>query len=469
MKPTQSDSLRWPLVLILMALGLLSILLGTAVATNSDSPLAAPAVTSADEVYVPEGPFSMGCSADLSPIKCDADAHPVHSVYVDAFYVDRTEVTNSQYAACVGAGACREPLSLESATRSDYFTNPAYADFPVLEVDWDRAKAYCRWVGRRLPTEAEWEKAARGTDVRWFPWGNDEPDCSRANFAELVPKRDTVDVVPCEGDTVAVGSYPTGASPYGALDMVGNVREWVQDLYESRYYFDSPYYNPQGPASTDKGESLVRGGSWADQIHFGINTWVRIDEASIYDTELIGFRCARSTSGPAPTNTPRPSPLPTQTPVPTATPFSAGLVGSDGGLLWLAYPEHLTVLHVPSGAVGATTTLTLTYDGRGARQDGLQGINHFFSVAAQPPLSESLIVSGTAVVPLEVGLGFDEVTGLVAGSLDLYRLSAAGWSTRNITVVEKTDGHVWALIQEPGTYGLLGRAERVYLPVVLSE
>ena len=168
-----------------------------------------------DEVYIPAGSFGMGCAADYSTIHCDADATPIHLVYLDAFFIDKLEVTNAQYAACRAAGVCPAPLSVASVTRPDYYTNPKYSQYPVLNVPWTYANAYCQWMGKRLPTEAEWEKAARGTDLRPFAWGLEEPTCARSNIAILRPGE--VLPQPCIGDTVAVGSYPQNASPYGVL------------------------------------------------------------------------------------------------------------------------------------------------------------------------------------------------------------------------------------------------------------
>jgi formylglycine-generating enzyme required for sulfatase activity len=419
-----------------------------------------------EEIWIAAGQVLMGCSEDLSTIKCDADARPIHAAFLDGFFIDRTEVTNAHYAACVATGACREPLDGSSQTRPDYYANPLYADYPVIHVDWPRADEYCRWMGKRLPTEAEWEKAARGSDLRWFPWGNDDPTCDRLNYKYSLPSGDERT---CVGDTIAVGSYPSGASPYGLLDMAGNVREWVNDLYESRYYYSPPYYNPAGPAETDKGEHLVRGGSWADTVHLGTNTWVRIDEAGIYDTHLIGFRCARSLLGPPPTSTPTPTPPPTATPIPTATPFAVNDIGPNGDVLWLAYPHHLTLLEVPAEAVDASTVFTVAYDGRSNLQGDLQGIDHFFSLHAQPPLPESTLVPGSARMPLQLMLGFTSLQGVMSNTVGLYRFDSGEWLTDHIVLTEKTEGHIVAGIAELGTYGVLGRTNRTYLPVLLRS
>ena len=169
-----------------------------------------------------------------------------HKVYLDAFWIDRTEVTNAMYAMCVLAKKCPVPNKTSSLKRSDYYSNPLYADFPVINVTWTYADAYCTWAGRRLPSEAEWEKAARGTEGKDYPWGNTMPGCSLLDYSR------------CVGDTVAVGSYPLGASPYGALDMAGNAWEWVNDWYSNTYYNDSLRNNPLGPASGNG--RVVRGG-----------------------------------------------------------------------------------------------------------------------------------------------------------------------------------------------------------------
>jgi formylglycine-generating enzyme required for sulfatase activity len=190
-------------------------------------------------VFVPAGDFLMGSTeADRD---AEGDEVPHHSVYLDAFWIDKTEVTNAQYAKCVEAGTCTRTWCWDHSN----FNAP---DQPVVCALWNNAHDYATWVGGRLPTEAEWEKAARGTDKRKYPWGDSAPDCGKANFRG------------CFGVTTAVGSHPAGASPYGALDMAGNVFEWVSDRYDEGYYARSPARNPRGP---DAGAfRVMRGGSY---------------------------------------------------------------------------------------------------------------------------------------------------------------------------------------------------------------
>lgn len=230
-------------------------------------------------VYIPAGEFLMGSSSDP---KAEDDEKPQQTVYLDAFWIDQTEVTNAMYAMCVNDGDC---LSLEwrdSNTHQVYFGNPTYDGYPVIHVTYDRAVDYCRWAGKELPTEAQWEKAARGTDGRVFPWGSDYPDCDLANFGGDVDEG-------CLGDTSPVGSYPGGASPYGVLDMAGNVYEWVSGWYDEGYYLDMPLVNPPGASSGSY--RMYRGGSW-------LAAWDHV-RAAYRDYEIdnkgrdnVGLRCA---------------------------------------------------------------------------------------------------------------------------------------------------------------------------------
>jgi serine/threonine-protein kinase len=228
-------------------------------------------------VYVPAGEFIMGSD--------EGDEQPVHTVYLDAFYMDRTEVTNAQYRACVEPRACSQPHNTE------WYNDPDRAEHPVVYVDLEQANAYCQWADKRLPTEAEWEKAARGTDGRTYPWGN-AFDGSRVNFCDRNCELGWKDTGADDGYawTAPVGSYPAGASPDGALDMAGNVWEWLADWYDSGYYAASPENNPKGPASGDY--RVIRGGSWFNNeadVRAALRNWRPPDDSFNY----VGFRCAR--------------------------------------------------------------------------------------------------------------------------------------------------------------------------------
>ena len=166
------------------------------------------------------------------------------------------------YQECVAQHACPKPQYTRSSTRSDYFGNHTFDDYPVIYVNWRAAAAYCLWAGGRLPTEAEWEKAARGTDRRLFAWGNSPPTGERANYCDRNCTDDLND--PSQDyryrDTTPIGSFPAGASFYGVLDMAGNVWEWTADWFQPVYYKVSPQENPLGPASGER--RVVRGGWW---------------------------------------------------------------------------------------------------------------------------------------------------------------------------------------------------------------
>lgn len=235
-------------------------------------------------VYVSAGDFAMGCDpAHTGGLACPTTELPVHTVFEDAFYIDKYEVTNALYAVCVADGACEPPQFNASWSRPSYYDNPAYADYPVLYVSWHKAQDYCAWAGKRLPSEAEWEKAARGTTVRAFPWGDAAASCTLANYDDFWGTG-----YPCVNETSLVGSYPAGASPYGALDMAGNVWEWVNDWWKDVYYQESPTSNPLGPDSGT--EKVMRGGSWFNYAE-SMRTSSRFNVDPAFSMASVGFRC----------------------------------------------------------------------------------------------------------------------------------------------------------------------------------
>jgi formylglycine-generating enzyme required for sulfatase activity len=236
-------------------------------------------------VYVPAGEFEMGSTEG------DDDEQPVHTVELDGFWIDRTEVTNAQYRRCVEAGDCSPPAESGSAFRDSYYGDSLYDNYPVIYVNWHQAAGYCAWAGGRMPTEAEWEYAARGPEGRVFPWG-DEFDGTRLNYCDANCPWESADEAVDDGyaDNAPVGTYPGGASWCGALEMAGNVREWVADWYGD--YPSGRQVNPTGPAS---GESRVlRGASWNYAQYFA-----RCASRSRFSPDdrdgIIGFRCARPT------------------------------------------------------------------------------------------------------------------------------------------------------------------------------
>jgi eukaryotic-like serine/threonine-protein kinase len=238
-------------------------------------------------VYVPAGAFEMGSKDGLMTETV------VHTVTLDAFWIDLTEVTNGMYALCVQAGKCEPPL------QADRYGSSQFIDYPVTYVTWDKANAYCAWAGTdsgdsvRLPSEAEWEKAARGEDGSTYPWGNADITCTLANFTAMVFYQDesiiTTKDVPCTGNTAAVGSLPQGASPYGALDMAGNVAEWVADWFGD--YPASAVSNPIGAAPG--AYRLTRGGAWND-TPTSLRTFARMGVYPSLTQDNLGFRCTRT-------------------------------------------------------------------------------------------------------------------------------------------------------------------------------
>jgi formylglycine-generating enzyme required for sulfatase activity/tRNA A-37 threonylcarbamoyl transferase component Bud32 len=234
-------------------------------------------------IYVPGGEFEMGSTEG------ESDEQPVHIVALNGFWMDRTEVTNAQYQSCVEAGDCELPSERHSSTRAEYYGNSGYDDYPVIWVSWYQARTYCAWAGTRLPTEAEWEYAARGPRGSVYPWG-DGFDGTWLNCCDANCEFEWADGAVDDGyaDTAPVGNYPSGSSWCGALDMAGNVFEWVADWYGD--YTSERQANPTGPSSGER--RVVRGGSWIDD-----RLCARCASRSGYHpvswNVFVGFRCAR--------------------------------------------------------------------------------------------------------------------------------------------------------------------------------
>lgn len=215
--------------------------------------------------YVPAGQFSMGG---------DGVDNPTHSVSLSAYWISRTKITNRMYSLCVGVGVCTPPAAVPGGP---VYSNPVYGDHPIVGVTYEQASAYCGWAGGRLPTEAEWEKAARGPGGNTYPWGNQQPSCDLLNYAG------------CVKTTSSVVSYPDSASPYLALDMAGNAFEWVADWYDASYYSTGPIQDPPGAES---GLYRVIRGSGFESDSSQIASSIRRPANPEYVSRDLGFRCA---------------------------------------------------------------------------------------------------------------------------------------------------------------------------------
>jgi len=271
-----SPPFRW---MTLLAAAVLAILPGQ----PGDAAPSTPELDPVPMITIPAGEFLMGNPEGTGR----ADEWPQRSVYLDAFVIDQVEVTNERYMRFVKATGHRTPPNpygigpLQSLTGIEHL--------PVVQTTWYDAKTYCSWAKKRLPTEAEWEKAARGTDGRLYPWGNDPPTPKRANFDREWEDEKTLH---------PVGSLPSGDSPYGVKDMAGNAREWVSDWYDADYYQHAPDRNPQGPDKKGVVRS-IRGGSWHSPAS-DLTTAARGRGGFALQTHGTGFRCARTLDTEAP-------------------------------------------------------------------------------------------------------------------------------------------------------------------------
>lgn len=230
--------------------------------------------TGMTSIRIPEGEFRMGTGNGY------LEEGPVHTVFLSEFWIDQTEVTNKMYSLCVAESVCSEPSRRNSNTRLVYYGNSEFDDYPITYIDWHMAQTYCEWLEGNLPTEAQWEKTARGTDQLMYPWGNEQPNRDFLNYSRN------------ENDTTKVGTYDKNISPYGAMDMAGNVMEWTADWYSETYYSNSPTVDPQGPSYGKL--KVLRGGSWFKFSDFARTTYrVRMNPFdSNSKTFDIGFRCA---------------------------------------------------------------------------------------------------------------------------------------------------------------------------------
>jgi len=241
-------------------------------------------------VLIPEGIFTMGYNIDNKNEWGDTDEEPVHKVFLKSYYIDRYEVSASQFSKFLNLHQDKAPFYFQTGLgvtieKIDNLFSPRVGlnNYVANRVSWYGADAYCQWVSKRLPTEAEWEKASRGTDGRIFPWGNEFPTNERATFRR---KFDILGFKALE----QVNSMSSGQSPYGVHHMAGNAWEWVSDWYKDIYYEDSPYTNPKGPESGIT--KVLRGGNWYYKAYY-MRTTYRFNEKPDVFKNWQGFRCAK--------------------------------------------------------------------------------------------------------------------------------------------------------------------------------
>jgi formylglycine-generating enzyme required for sulfatase activity len=242
-------------------------------------------------VLIPAGPFLMGAVIDNDQSWGDQDEEPVHEVNLSAYWIDRYEVTASDFSRFLNQHPQESRRYIETGkavtieiSDSKYQARQGLERYPVNRVSWFGADAYCRWMGKRLPTEAEWEKAARGTDERFFPWGNEFPNNTLTTFRRKFSQWGFKAMQP-------VDSMARGQSPYGVHHMAGNVWEWVQDGYDPDYYNSSPAKDPQGPATSTS--RVLRGGNWYYKAYY-MRTTYRFNDRPEKFKVWQGFRCGKS-------------------------------------------------------------------------------------------------------------------------------------------------------------------------------
>jgi len=246
----------------------------------------------AEMVLIPEGEFTFGAPQGTSTGVAENEvgikqSEGTNKVTVSSFYIDKFEVTNAQYQLCQASNVCTAPHSVTSVMYQDYYENPNYAGFPVIWVTWNQASTYCQWAGKTLPTEAQWEKAARGTEMKTYPWGDTDPadnvEATVANYSALF------------GDVTNVYWGDDGVSQYGVYNMAGNVAEWVLDWHGIDSYYKvrtDILEDPSGPAESPDNEKVIRGGSWVSLMK-EITTYSRDKAFPNYRYYNLGFRCVQ--------------------------------------------------------------------------------------------------------------------------------------------------------------------------------
>lgn len=272
-RQAQQAGRSWRALLALATtMGLIS-LVGPAAAAGSEER------DPVEMIRIPAGPFLMGNPTGVGR----PDEQPRRKIYVDSFFIDKYEVTNARYLSFVRQTGHRSPP--DPYGDGELLSAKGIEHLPVVQINWYDAVEYCHWAGKRLPSEAEWEKAARGQDGRLFPWGNEAATAAHANFDREWAEKQTLH---------PVGSLPAGRSPYGVEDMSGNAREWVQDWYKPDYYEQAPARDPRGPEGGVL--RVIRGGSWHSPVA-DIRASARGKGGFALRTHGTGFRCAADSRG----------------------------------------------------------------------------------------------------------------------------------------------------------------------------
>lgn len=251
----------------------------------------------AEMVLIPAGEFEFG-APEGTPTGVSEDEEGMkqsegfNKVYLSSYYIDKYEVSNNQYQLCQNEGVCTEPYDVTSIMYQNYYYNANYAGFPVIWVSYNQAQTFCQWAGKKLPTEAQWEKAARGSTFRTYPWGDKEPadniEATVVNYSALF------------GDVTTTVWGDDGVSPYGVYNMAGNVAEWTDTWYNIDSYYqkrtdDVVIEDPIGPADSPTQEKVIKGGSWVS-LEDEITTFSRDKAFPNYRYYNLGFRCVQSVS-----------------------------------------------------------------------------------------------------------------------------------------------------------------------------